>query len=279
MRNACLFLLLLVVVGCDPKKESAPAPSSSSSSTAKATATASVAPAAAPKAAPEEDAILKVTKKWNDALAKRDAESLRSLYDDKVRLYTTNTDRAGAVKAKASAFGAAKDYTQSIGPVEVDLRDKNKPSASFEKTWTSNGKTSKVLARLKFAKQGADYRITEESDNPSDERRKKAAADARSCEASIIAVVGSVPRVTSFLNGPTNPGAGHASNGMRLEPSEENPAIVAVAIHENHADHLVTFGWYDVDTQSGVVKETMPGDEVVTADAAKVATMKTACKK
>jgi hypothetical protein len=270
-----LLVFCILVAACGSKKEDTPKPAASTSAVAPTTTTAATKPAAAD---PAEDAILAVTKKWNDALAKRDSESLRALYDDKVRLYTTSTDRAGAVKAKAAAFTAAKDYTQSIGPVEVDLRDKNKPSASFEKTWTANGKTSKVLARLKFAKGGSDYKITEESDNPSDARRKKA-SDPKSCEAAIVEVVSSVPSAKKILNGPTNPAAGHSSNGMRLDPHEDNPNIVAVALHESHADHLVTLGWYDVDTQSGVVKETMPEDVVVTADAAKVTAMKAACKK
>jgi hypothetical protein len=274
--RSLLAFCILLLAACASKKEDTAktTPSSTTTATAPTTATKTAS------ADPEEASILAVTKKWNDALAKRDSESLRALYDDKVRLYTTTTDRAGAVKAKAAAFTSAKDYTQSIGPVEVDLRDKNKPSASFEKTWTANGKTSKVLARLKFVKGGGggEYKITEESDNPSDARRKKA-SDPKSCEAAIVEVVSSVPSAKKILNGPTNPAAGHTSNGMRLDPHEDNPNIVAVAIHESHADHLTTLGWYDVDTQSGIVKETMPEDVVVTADPAKVTAMKAACKK
>lgn len=288
--RGALVAFCILLTACGSKKEETPKAGTKSHPEAPPTtgaATASGAPAAKTGSAPAEkalveEAILAVTKKWNDALARRDAESLRALYDDKVRLYTTSTDRAGAVRAKAAAFAATKDYSQSIGPVEVDLRDKNRPSASFEKTWTANGKTSKVLARLKFAKGAgsgeSEYKIIEESDSPSDARRKKAATDPKSCEAAVVEVVSTVPSARRLLSGPTNPGAGHSSNGMRLEPHEDNPNIIAVAVHEAHADRLVTLGWYDVDTQSGVVKETMPEDVVVTADPAKITVMKAACK-
>ena len=86
---------------------------------------------AQPKVDPREAEILTVVKRWNDALATRNAPLLTTVYGAQVRLYTNVVDRDAAIKTKAAALAAAKDYTQSISAVEVDLRAEDRPRALF----------------------------------------------------------------------------------------------------------------------------------------------------
>ena len=78
-------------------------------------------------------------------------------------------------------------------------------------------------------KGGHTFRISEESDSPSEARRKRAASDASSCEAEVIKVVTTIPHARALLDGPTDPAHGHPSNGLRLEAYDDAPTIVAVA--------------------------------------------------
>src|SRR5262249_24352570 len=157
-----------------------------------------------------------LTQQWNEALARRDAEALKSVYGAQVVLYQKPVDRKTAIKTKATALAAAKDYTQSISAVEFDLRNADRPKAGFDKKWTSKGKEQSVRGSLVFAKEGGRWAIVEESDVKTDERRARAEANKDSCEGLVVGVVMSVPEASRHLNGPTNPAAGHVSNGLRL---------------------------------------------------------------
>lgn len=255
------------------------APSAAPASASASVAASAPASAAAPPAFTGVEAeLMTVTKAWNDALASRNADGLKTVYGAKVHLYQSSLDRDAAVKAKAAALAKAKDYTQSIGPVEFDLRDKAKPKASFEKKWTQNGKTSSVRGSLGFAKEAGKWVVVDESDVATDARRAKA-QQKDTCESLVVAVVASTPEAKRILNGPTNPAGGHPSNGMRLEGGPPESPQFSVALHENHDDRLVTLAWVDVDPKSGAVTMTLPDEKPLQADANAVAKMKSACAK
>lgn len=214
--------------------------------------------AVARAANPIEAEIVTLTRRWNDALAKRDAQALASVYGARVQLYDKSIDRAATLKAKAAALASAKDYTQAISAVEVDLRDAARPKAVFDKKWVANGKADIVRGSLAFAKEGEKWVIVEESDAKTDDRRARVAMK-DTCESLVVGLVMSNAEVTRLVNGPTNPAAGHASNGLRIAGGPPESPTYAVAVHESHADRLVTLGWFDVNPKTGVVTDAIDG--------------------
>jgi hypothetical protein len=271
--------------GEPPAGSAAAAPAAAAPAAAPAApAAAPAAPAAAPVAAdsrkvdPREAEIVAVVKRWNDALATRDASLLKTVYGAQVRLYTKAVDRDAAIKAKAAALAAAKDYTQSISAIEVDLRAADRPRASFQKKWTANGKEQTVVGSLVLAKEAGSWVVVEESDAKTDERRARAAASQDSCEALVIGVVSSTPKAASLLAGPTDPAGGHSSNGLRIAGGPPESPTFGVAVHENHPDHLLTLAWFEVDPKTGKVTDSLDGEEQK-ADPALVQRMMAACAK
>jgi hypothetical protein len=269
--------------GEPPVGSAATAPAAPTAAPA-APAAAPGAPAAAPAAVaprkvdPREAEIVAVVKRWNDALATRNTSLLKTVYGAQVRLCTKAIDRDAAIKAKAAALAAAKDYTQSISAVEVDLRESDRPRTSFQKKWTANGKEQTVVGSLVLAKEAGTWVVVEESDAKTDERRARAAASQDSCEALVIGVVSSTPKAASLLAGPTNPAGGHSSNGLRIGGGPPESPTFGVAVHENHADHLVTLAWFDVDPKTGKVTDSLDGEEQK-AGPALVQKMMAACAK
>lgn len=278
-------LLSLALVACDTK----PMETSSSSgggSTPSATSTGAATPTPAPsptalgappKPSPVEEEIAALTKKWNDALAKRDAKALEGVYASNVRLYTVEMTRDKAVKTKASALTAAKDYTQSIAAVEFDVRKKDEPKALFNKKWTQNGAEQQVRASLVFTKEGGKWLIKEESDAPSDARRLRAAQDADSCESLVQKLAASTPEALRILGTRPDPSKGHLSNGTRLGGGPPDEPHYSVAIHENHDDHIVTLMWIDVDPKTGAMVSTLD-DKPLKGSPDLVDKVKAACK-
>ena len=107
-----------------------------------------------------------LTRRWNDALARRDAAALEAVYGARIRLYGAMVDRKTAVKMKAAAL--TDDYTQSIGSVALSTRDPAYPRALFDKTWKKKGKELRVRGSLGFAKEDGRWVVTDESDAKAD---------------------------------------------------------------------------------------------------------------
>lgn len=245
--SSCVLTLLLVLVACDSKPaDPAPAPAPAPSSP----------PAAAvsiPAANPIESEVHLVTQKWNDALAKRDAKALESVYAKNVKLYTVEMPREKVIRAKADAFAAAKDYTQSISFVEYDVRKKDEPKALFNKKWTQNGQESQVRASLVFTKEDGRWVIKDESDAPSDQRRQRAAQNEGGCESAVQKLAASTPEARRILGARPDPSKGHLSNGTRIGGGPPESESYSIAIHENHTDHIVTLMWIRVDPKTGAL--------------------------
>jgi hypothetical protein len=150
----------------------------------------------------------------------------------------------------------------------------------FQKTWTANGKEQSVAGSLRLAKEAGAWVVVEESDAKADalRARGRAAASVDSCEEFVVGVVMSVPEAKRLLAGPTNPAGGHESNGLRIGGGPPDSPTFAVAVHENHATHLVTLAWFDVDPKTGQVTDSPLGG-AQKADPALVKKMIAACAK
>ncbi len=254
---------IVIVVACNKTETAA----TKDAAPAIASASASAKPPAA-KAAESEDAKIEgelatVTRRWNSALANRDVEALGELYGERVRLYTTDTDRAGAIKMKRAAFTAAPDYTQSIEKVSFNRRDPKLVRAEFDKKWTQRGKTSSVRGSITLAPENGKWVVVEESDVKTDSTTAKYDCINWVHKAVTSTEDGSMfvpPKyLTFFVCGP--------------------PECDSYQIHAKQLTgdfYFQTLARYEVDVKNGVV---MHGEEKLQANPAVIAKMKEACAK
>jgi hypothetical protein len=287
-----LLLSLSVVIGCSrtptntasATTPSATAVSSAAFSTAVSSPTASSAAPASPSSPPPmasapasaEDAALATTRRWNAALAARDVDALRSVYATTVRMYGVSMSRENAVKSKAAWLAKVPDYKQSIGVVAVDTTNSDRVSTSFQKTWTAGGKQHVARGRLDFGQEDGRWVVVDESDGATDVRL---AIGPDACAMVATELVASTREAKDLLNGPTDPDAGHASNGLRAwGVSSDDPTEVMVAVHENHEDHLATLGWFKVNIRDGSVRSD-EDDRRLEADRAVAARVVATCSR
>jgi hypothetical protein len=258
VRVGVLAVVLSLLVGCkrDERPVSPPAPSSAVPASALAVGTAA--------ADAREDEIGALVRRWNDALAQRNAAALEDVYGARVSLYGTSLDRASAIKTKAAAL--AGEYTQSIGPVEVERKDAAHPRATFDKTWQKRGKKGTVRASLGFANEDGRWVVVEESDAKTDQ----AIADAKS-EESCLGLVHRV--VLSTEDGKAYRKSPYGTMYVCGPPDCDGFQIAAVRFGNDAMQRLATF---DVDQKSGVVSH---AGLALAADPKLVARMKAACAK
>ena len=278
----------LVMVGCDRASNpssgssdvvfsvaapSAPVPSGANSSIG--TAPSLPAPAAAEPPS-GEDAVVAATKRWNTALAGRNAEALGSVYGATVRLYGVSMARDAAVAAKAASFAKSPDYTQSIGFVAVDTTHIDRVSTSFEKTWTSRGKEHTARGRLDFASEDGRWVVVDESDTATDVHLT-IGPDA--CANVVVDLVASTKEARELLDGPTDPDGGHTSNGVDAwGVGTDDPRAVMVRVHETHEDHLATLAWFRVNILDGSVRSDLEG-RLLAADRTVAAKVVATCRR
>jgi hypothetical protein len=109
-----------------------------------------------------DDLVRDTVRRWNDAHARRDAQGLDSVYAESVSHYGKTMKKADVIKAKAAAFAAAPDFTQSIGEVALEPGlNRDQTVARFTKTVTQKGKTNAYPAMLELR----DDKIEEENDD------------------------------------------------------------------------------------------------------------------
>lgn len=246
--------------------------------------------AAADSRAADEVALRSNLANWNAALAGRNAAALAALYAPRVDLYGVEITREAAVNTKMLALAKAPDFTQSVGPAAFDWTDAATPAARFEKKWSQHGKTGSVEALLRWKKEGGAWLVAAETDAPSMRaaaRRKKAgagaAATADPCEQALLALVASTAEAKQLLAGPTNPSAGHVTNGLEVgalgEGTEELPAMTFRVV-EYHPTHNATLGWFEVDFAKHEVREldaTMTEGKQIKADKQRLRAAVKAC--
>jgi hypothetical protein len=258
--------LLLLAVGC--KRDSR------SSGTAKAVA--SDAGAAAPASPPSSTLVASaraangldvelqsLTQRWNAALAERNATALAPVYGARVSLYGTLVDRKTALKMKSAAL--TDDYTQSIGPVTLDMRDPAHPRALFDKTWNKKGKELTVRGSLGFGNEDGRWVVTDESDAKADSLLLDEHGQ-DNCLGLVHAAVLSTEDGESFRHPP------YGTVYVCGPPECETFQIAGYLEDKNGMQRMATF---DVDPKTGVVSHVAP----IVADAAIVSRMKAACAK
>ena len=205
--------------------------------------------------------LVTLAQRWNDALARRDAEGLRDVFASHVTMYGTSYDRTQAIAAKKAAL--TPDYTQSIAGVLITKGDPDKPRAIFDKSWTIRGKESHVRASLGFAKEGGRWLVADETD---------AKTEAKLADESCMGLVHAA--VLSTDDGKTYKKSPYGTMYVCGPPDCDTFQIAAIRLEMGHdMERLASF---DVDQKKGVVSHA--GVELK-ADPAIVERMKAACAK
>ncbi len=256
--------VFLFLIACNKTESVATTPSATVSSpppiaSVTASATASSAPAVADAGKPSIDQdLVTLAQRWNDALARRDAEALDDVFAAHVTMYGASYDRAHAIAAKKSAL--TPDYTQSIAEMLITKGDPDKPRAIFEKSWTIHGKESHVRASLGFAKENGRWRVADETD---------AKTEAKLADESCLGLVHAA--VLSTDDGKTYKKSPYGTMYVCGPPECDTFQIAAIRLEHDHMDRLASF---DVDQKKGVVYHAGVDQK---ADPAIVTRMKAAC--
>ena len=259
-------LLIFVLLGACNKTESvATAPSataSAPSASVVASATAS-APAPIVDAGPPslDQQLVTLAERWNDALARRDADALRDVYAAHVTMYGAPYERSAAIAAKKAAL--TPDYTQSIAGVLVTKGDPDKPRAIFDKSWTIRGKESHVRASLGFAKEGGRWFVAEETD---------AKTEAKLADESCLGLVHAA--VQSTNDGKTYKKSPYGTMYVCGPPDCDTFQIEAIRLEMGH--DLERLGTFEVDQKKGTVSH-WGSTDMLAADPAIIARLKAAC--
>ena len=258
--RALVFVVLVACKGESVATTTTTTTPSASSSPPVASATSSAAVMVADAAPSLDQELVTLAQRWNDALARRDAEGLRDVFASHVTMYGTSYDRSQAIAAKKLALTG--DYTQAIAQVMITKGDPDKPRAIFEKTWTIHGKESHVRASLGFAKEGGRWLVADETD---------AKTEAKLADESCLGLVHAA--VLSTDDGKTYKKSPYGTMYVCGPPECDTFQIAAIRLEKDHMERLASF---DVDQKKGVVSH---AGLVLAADQAIVARMKTACAK
>ena len=161
-------LLLTIVLACHGGT-----PTSTDAAAATAVASTMATPSATETAsATAPDPLLEVRltlKKWNEAHNGHDSAALAALYAAKVHFYGQQLSGEECAKRKAAAFKKAPDYEQTVRGATFAARSTG-TLVRFMKTSTSAGKSTDYASFIVV--DGG--RVTEESDNVTDETLKRA---------------------------------------------------------------------------------------------------------
>lgn len=265
------LLLLFVLTGCSKKSGTEEPPGVTSAvAPPSPTPTGLQSPAAAVATDPRA-----VVEKWNDLHRERNAIALGELYADGVEFYGQKLSRDRVVAMKTAAFAKAPDFTQSIASLKMTTPSPDQARAEFIKSWTQGGKPGTTTAVLELKRVGTSFKVTKETDGPS-EALKNRTSNESPCERAIIDLVMHTEPAKGMLMTPMPAGV---RMGMRFGAGPPDEPNYSVAVHEVHEDHLATLAWYDVDPKTGTMRDTLDANgPALASDPALSAKVREACK-
>jgi len=211
--------------------------------------------------------------RWNDLHRARDVKGLAEVYADDIEFYGQRLPKQRVLALKTTAFEKAPDFTQSVSALKITRPSADRARAEFTKSWTQGGKTSSTTAVLELSRIDGSFKITKETDGPS-EARKNRATESR-CENAIVDLVfHTEPARTMLLAQMPD----DVRMGMRFGIEPPDQPVYSVAVHEVHEDHLATLAWYDVDPKTGAMSESGEGNPPLQVDAKLAKRVVAACK-
>jgi hypothetical protein len=231
------------VVETNPKPAPPPATMASTpSASARPSAAASVASAVAvlPPVEP-------VVARWNELHGQRDVQGLAQVYADTVEFYGEKLAKERVLALKKKAFEKAPDYTQSITGLKLTKPSPDRARAEFTKSWTQGGKTSSIAAVLELAGAPSGFKVTKETDGPSEVKRAQVAWSG--CNGAAMNLLSHTDDVSDILK---DKGMGlHMGSGPPDDPT------FSIAVHQERASGWETLWWYDIDPKTGIAKNDM----------------------
>jgi ketosteroid isomerase-like protein len=218
--------------------------------------------------APKDDVseIKEHVQKWNECLAKRDLNTLSSLYADSVMLYGANVSKTKAIETKQKFFTKYPDFTQSItGDIRAQQIKDETYTVFFPKKSVYNGKASLVEGRMTFSKISDEWKITSESDDLTDKRLSEPDREFNTCLDVVIRIVTTSPLYIKKTKGLEdaviqNGGTGF---GLSLESSPEPESEDAFEfsetydfnLHETYTDRIHVVARFSFNPEERVLYE------------------------
>jgi len=251
-----------------PKPVASATPSVATAS-ASAVTTESAQASAAPRvasAAPVLPPAEPVVARWNELHSQRDAKGLADVYADRVEFYGEKLTKARVLALKKAAFQHAPDYTQSITNLKVTKPSPDRARAEFTKSWTQGGKTSSTGAVLELAGGPSGFKVTKETDGPSEIKRAQAAYNA--CNGAAMDLLAHTEDVADTLK--------DKRMGLHMGSGPPEDPTFSIAVHQEHSYGWETLWWYDVDPKTGIAKNDM--GQTLKVDASWAQKIVDACK-
>lgn len=242
-------MLCALVLACSKKEalETArkPAASAAPAVSAEAAPRHSAAAPSATQAARPAPPIEPVVARWNELHRARDAKGLAEMYADTVEFYGEKLPKERVLALKRAAFKQAPDYTQSISKLKVSSPAADRARAEFTKSWTQGGKSNTTGGVLELALVGAAFKVTKETDGPSEMRR--AAAVESACGGAVLELLSHTEDVQNYLTV-----SAHTGLHLAAEPPEQ--PTYSVSVYDEHPEGWDTLAWFDVDPKTGGVQ-------------------------
>ncbi|HTQ06474.1 MAG TPA: hypothetical protein VMI54_21590 [Polyangiaceae bacterium] len=251
-----------------PHPPAAPSHAGAKPSAAPASPAASAAAPPAPAPGTPEAAI----NRWNALINRADVQGLADVYADSVDFYGQKLPKARVLALKAAAFRKTPDFMQFISELKVTMLSKDVARAEFGKLSTHAGQASDTNAVLELTRSATDFKVSRETDDPTEARKGKAV---ERCEAAVVNLVINTEPAKSMLAAKTPP---DVHMGLRIAGGPPDQPTYAVAVHEDHTDHLATLAWYDIDPKTGSMRDSESEGPPLKVDAALSQRVVAACQ-
>jgi ketosteroid isomerase-like protein len=224
-----------------------------------------------------------LVRRWNAAVNAHDAEQLAALYADSVELYGTRMSRTAALAAKTGSF--AKHVRDELSDIAVTPAG----HAQFHKKSTAtDGKVIDVAGYLDARESGGQWRIVSEGDTTTDTNLESAKASR--CIKAVMDVVYATTEAQTAIRdieegAKSAPADDPVSVGGMVNPTVD-PADAGerptwtVAICENHKDRMPCYHYFEVDTKTGRVTDSLAETDAgpLKTDPKRMARAKEACQ-
>jgi hypothetical protein len=204
--------------------------------------------------------------RWNELHDRHDAKGLADVYADTVEFYGEKLPKERVLALKRAAFQKAPDYTQSLTGLKVTKPSADRARAEFTKSWTQSGKTSSIAAVLELAAAPSGFKVTKETDGPSEIKRAQLAWNA--CNGAAMDLLSHTADVSDTLK--------DKRMGLHMGSGPPDDPTFSIAVHQEHSYGWETLWWYDVDPKTGNAKNDM--GETLKVDASWARKVVDACK-
>lgn len=204
---------------------------------------------AQPLAAPASSVPLTVAdviRSWDDAHNRHDIDALRQIYGNEVDFYGRRLSRDAVLATKADAFRRSPDFSQRLSDLKTSDAGHG-TVATFTKKWVANGKTRGVEASVEIAPIDGRLLVVKETD-----ASVSSNGGNKGCKDAVEELASATGPAKELLATDQPPKWLNASD----QPTEANRYLVG--LYDVMPTHMSALAWFEVDGDSGHIRETMP---------------------